>query len=142
MRRGCGLWSEKRRLELAVLDRLQQTVLFHFVAEGVAADAESFCGMGLIALRFIESADDQLTFVFGKGRILLEGGGLTRQNRGLFAMVGRGVIEQRRWQIGKVDFCGLVYCGLGHHGGVADGVFQFANIAGPGVMFEGEARTG
>ena len=142
MRRGCKLWSEKRRLELAVLDRLQQTVLFHFVAEGVAADAQSACGVGLIAVRLIESADDQLTFVLGEGRILLEGGRLTRQSRGLFAMVGRGVIEQRGRQIGNVDFCGLVYCGLGHHGGVADGVFQFANIAGPGVMLEDEARAG
>jgi len=44
--------------------------------------------------------------------------------------------EERGRQVGYVDLVGL-----GHHGGVADGVLQFAHIAGPGMALEDEARS-
>ena len=47
------------------------------------------------------------------------------------------VAEERSGQIAGVDLVAF-----GHHGGVADGILQFADVAGPGVALEEEARAG
>ena len=48
--------------EGSVRGGLSQLVLFHFVAEGVAGDAEQTGGMGLVAVGFSQSPGDQFPF--------------------------------------------------------------------------------
>jgi hypothetical protein len=103
----------------------------------------------LIALRFFQCTGDELAFVFGEGRVFGDRDGVRCRLRRLRRVSGCGGMRcgvggrsesgfgEDDGEIGDVDFCGL-----GHHGGVADGVLQFANIAGPGVALEDEAARG
>ena len=97
-------------------------MLLHAVAERIAADAEKAGSAGLVASGFGQGFREQPAF------LLVEGTGFGNHERG--AGSGLFVAEEVR-EVADID-----HSAHDHDAGVADDIFEFADVAGPVVLAE------